>query len=71
MRRDRPAKPQQTGIASGLGPGSSLQLASAARHAFRLTNGRPRSSFSGANRPIWRIRVSWQPALGRVPIAPL
>ena len=46
--RIRPA-----GIASGLGPSSSLQLASAARHAFGLTNGRPRSSFSGANRPIW------------------
>jgi hypothetical protein len=50
MRRDRPSVPEQPGSACGPGSCGSLHLGSTARYAFRLTKGRQRSSFSGANR---------------------
>jgi hypothetical protein len=50
MRRDQSAEPEQPGSACGLGSSGSLHLRATVRYAFRLTKGRPRSSFSGANR---------------------
>jgi hypothetical protein len=62
MRRDRPAPREQPGFACGQGSSSSLHLASAARYAFRLTEGRRRSSFPGAD-PAYLGNIGLNPVI--------